>query len=67
MTADVAFEIDRKKDAILVPARALVNGNIIIKKSGKKEKFQASVGLVDLEYAEILAPQLNLDDEIIIP
>jgi len=67
MTADVAFEIDRKKNATLVPVRALVNGNIIIKREGKKIKKSAKVGLVDLEYAEILEPELNTSDEIIIP
>jgi multidrug efflux pump subunit AcrA (membrane-fusion protein) len=67
MTSDVAFEIDRKQNAILVPARSLVNGNIIIKRNNKKEKFQATVGLVDLEFAEILEPKLTLEDEIIIP
>lgn len=67
MTADVAFEIDRKQNAMLVPARSLVNGNIIIKRNNKNEKFQAIVGLVDLEFAEILEPKLTLEDEIIIP
>jgi multidrug efflux pump subunit AcrA (membrane-fusion protein) len=67
MTADVAFEIDRKKDAVLVPAKALVNGNLIVSQNGKKNKYQAKVGLVDLEYAEILEPVLSLDDELIIP
>ena len=67
MTADVAFEIDRKADAMLVPAKAIVNGNIIIKRNGDKKKYSAKVGLMDLEFAEILEPKLNLNDEIIIP
>lgn len=67
MTADVAFEIDRKANAVLVPAKAIVNGNIIIKRDGKKNKFVAKVGLVDLEFAEILDPVLTVQDEIILP
>ncbi|MEA9355164.1 HlyD family efflux transporter periplasmic adaptor subunit [Bacteriovorax sp. PP10] len=67
MTADVAIEIARKKDALLVPTPAIVNGNIIIKRHSKKIKFPVQVGLADLEKAEILSPKLELDDEIILP
>lgn len=67
MTADVAIEIARKKNALLVPTPAIVNGNIIIKRHGKKIKFPVQVGLADLEKAEILSPKLELDDEIILP
>ncbi len=67
MTADVAFEIDRKKNAMLVPVSALGNGNLIIKRKGKKIKLPAQVGLMDAEKAEIMSPQLFLEDEIILP
>jgi macrolide-specific efflux system membrane fusion protein len=67
MTADVAFEIDRKKMATLVPARAIVNGHLHLKREGKKMKFPVQLGLVDLEMAEVLSPELKSNDEIIIP
>lgn len=68
MTADVAFEIARKKDALLIPVKAIINGNIIVLRKGKKkEKIPAKIGLMDLEKAELLEPQLNPEDEIIIP
>lgn len=67
MTADVAIEIAQKKDALLVPTSAIVNGNIIIKRDGKKIKLPVKIGLADLEKTEILSPQLKLDDELIIP
>lgn len=67
MTADVAFEIDRKKDALLIPVKAIVNGNIILKRNGKKEKLPVKIGLMDLEKAEVLEPQLKLEDELIVP
>lgn len=66
MTADVAIEIARKSDALLVPTRAIVNGNITIKRHGKKMKLPVQVGLADLEKAEILSPKLELDDELIL-
>ena len=67
MTADVAIEIDRKQNAILIPSRSITNGNILIKRNGKKIKLPVQVGLVDLEKAEILSPELKPDDELILP
>lgn len=67
MTADVAIEIARKKDALLVPTSAIVNGKIIIKRDGKKTKFPVKIGLTDLEKTEILSPQLEASDEVITP
>ncbi len=67
MTADVAFEIARKPDAILVPSKAVSNGHISILKNGKKEHVQVKIGLADLEQIEILEPQLSVEDEIVVP
>jgi multidrug efflux pump subunit AcrA (membrane-fusion protein) len=67
MTADVAIEIARKKDVLLVPTPAIVNGNIIIKRHGKKMKLPVQIGLADLDKAEILSPKIELDDELILP
>jgi hypothetical protein len=67
MTADVSIEIARKKNATLVPSRAIVNGNILLKRHGKKLKLPVQVGLVDLEKIEILSPKLELDDELVLP
>jgi macrolide-specific efflux system membrane fusion protein len=67
MTADVAFEIARKQNAILVPVNAISNGNILLKRNGKKLKLPVEVGLIDLEKAEIVTPSLNVEDEIILP
>ncbi len=67
MTADVAFEIDRKKDALLVPTRAIVNGFLTYKHEGKKERVKVKIGLMDMEMAEILEPSLSVEDEILLP
>lgn len=67
MTADVAIEVDRKKSVTLIPMKAIANGNILIKRNGKKIKTPVSIGLIDLEKAEILSPVLYSSDEIIIP
>lgn len=67
MSADVAFEVERKKDVTLIPIKAIANNHIVVKKKGKKEKLPVTLGLVDQEKAELLSPKLNSNDEIILP
>jgi macrolide-specific efflux system membrane fusion protein len=66
MTADVAIEIEKKTGVILIPARAISNGTIFLQRGRKKIKTPVDVGLVDLEFAEIISPQLELNDEVIL-
>jgi macrolide-specific efflux system membrane fusion protein len=67
MSADVAFEVDRKKDVMLVPIKAIANNHIVIKRNGKKEKLKVTLGLTDQEKAEVLSPNIFESDEIILP
>lgn len=67
MTADVAFEVARKINTVLVPSNAIANGHLVIKRDGKKQKLAVKIGLVDQENAEVLSPELNVSDEIILP
>jgi membrane fusion protein, macrolide-specific efflux system len=67
MTADVAIEVDRKKEALLVPTKAIANGHIVLLREGKKQRLPVKLGLVDLERAELLEPVLTTKDEIVMP
>jgi len=67
MSADVAFEVARKNDAILVPVNTIANGHITLLKNKEKKKFKVQIGLMDQEKAEILSPALSTNDEIIFP
>lgn len=67
MSADVAFEVERKSNVILIPVKAISNGNIVIKRNNKKQKISVQVGLIDQEKAEIISPELKPEDEIILP
>lgn len=67
MSADVAFEVARKENALLVPTRSISNGHIVIRRDGKKEKLKVEIGLSDDEKTEILFPELSVKDEIILP
>lgn len=67
MSADVAFEVARKRSVTLVPLKAIANGHLLIKRDGKKSKLKVELGLLDQEKAEILSPPLLSSDEIILP
>ena len=67
MSADVAFEVARKKNVTLIPVKAVANGHILILRNKKKEKMMVQLGLIDQEKAEVLSPPLNSSDEIILP
>jgi multidrug efflux pump subunit AcrA (membrane-fusion protein) len=67
MSADVAFEVARKKNVLLIPVKAIANNHIVVIRNKKKIKIMIHIGLIDQEKAEVLSPNLNLEDEIVIP
>jgi len=67
MSADVAFEVARKQNVILVPSRAIANGHIVIQRNTKRKKIKVQIGLADEEKTEIISPELFTSDEIIYP
>lgn len=67
MSADVAFKVASKENVLLVPLKAVANGSIVIKRQGKKQKLPVKLGLMDSEKAELLEPELGINDEIIMP
>lgn len=67
MSADVAFEVAQKQNVLLIPTKAIANGHILIKRDDKKQKLKVQMGLADEDKTEIIAPELFLSDEIILP
>jgi macrolide-specific efflux system membrane fusion protein len=67
MSADVAFEVARKKSVTLVPLKAVANGHILMRRDSIKKKLKVEIGLLDQEKVEIVSPKLFLTDEIILP
>ncbi len=55
MTADVAIEIARRENALLVPAAALRQGKLRVLRDGRVQEINVSVGVADGEQAEILS------------
>lgn len=66
MTADVAIEVASKENALLIPAKAIQNGMVSIRRNNKIEKIQIKIGLMDEEFAEVLSPDFSEIDEIVL-
>lgn len=66
MTADVAIEVGRKNEALLIPVKALSAGKILVIRNGKKEKIDVKLGVVDQEWAEVVSGNIGTEDEIVV-
>ncbi len=66
MTADVAIEVERRENAMLVPVSSIHRGQIRILRDGKPTTLNVKIGAVNGELAEILDKQILVEDEILI-
>ena len=66
MTADVAIEVSKKDNALLVPINSIENGRIIVERNGKREKLNIKVGSIDGSWAEVLDGSIKESDLIIL-
>lgn len=66
MTADVAIEINKKDNALLIPLTGIANGNVRIVRAGKKLVIPVKIGGVDGNWAEVTEGDIQLTDEIIV-
>lgn len=66
MTADVAIEINRKENVLLIPARALAHGRVIVANGSRRNKIDLQIGNVDGEWAEVLSNNLTESDQIVV-
>jgi membrane fusion protein, macrolide-specific efflux system len=66
MTADVAIEVERRENALLIPATAVRKGMVRRRRDGRVEETPVRVGVADGEWAEILEG-LDPDDEVLLP
>lgn len=67
MTADVAIEIDRRQNALLIPLNAVNKGLILISREGKNIKIPVSIGIADGELGEVVKSDLQPTDLIVLP
>ncbi len=64
MTTDVAIEVSKKENVILVPLAAVDKGKVIRIRTGKKEKINIKLGAINSEFGELLDGDLVENDEV---
>lgn len=64
MTADVTVEIGTIQNALLLPAKAIQSGVVLVRRDGKRQKIRVEVDHVDGVMAEIKAGELKEEDEV---
>jgi membrane fusion protein, macrolide-specific efflux system len=67
MTGDVAIEVARRKDVILVPIRGVQSGRVTIRGKNKNQKVAVTIGAVDGRSGELLSGDLKPGDEVVLP
>ncbi|MFN3697235.1 MAG: efflux RND transporter periplasmic adaptor subunit [Pseudobdellovibrio sp.] len=66
MTADLAIEVDRKENALLIPVRAIQMGVVLIERNGRQQKVDVKVGIMDQEWAEVISNTILPTDKILV-
>lgn len=65
MTADAAIEIATKEKAVLVPAKSIHAGVVLVRRNGKNEKIKITVGIMDQDWVEDTSGAIHEDDQIL--
>ncbi len=67
MTIDVAIIVKRKPNALVIPLRALSQGQVQRKTKSGSELIPVQIGLVDEDKVEVLQSPLQEGDEVLLP
>lgn len=67
MTADVAIQVGKKANVLLVPLAAITNGRLILSSGGAQKKVDVKVGVVDGDWAEVLGDDMRIGDRVLVP
>lgn len=67
MTADVAIEVARRENALLIPLAAIQRGSIRLLRDGKSMRTDVKVGAIDSNWAEVEDDSVRESDVILIP
>lgn len=67
MTADVGIVINRKENALLIPAAALVDGKVTYDRNGRRAETPVTTGIVDSGMVEIVGGGLRDGDKVLLP
>jgi macrolide-specific efflux system membrane fusion protein len=64
MTTDVAIEVSKKENVILIPLIAADRGKVTRIRKGKKEKIEIRLGAINSEFGELVEGDLIESDEV---
>jgi macrolide-specific efflux system membrane fusion protein len=64
MTADVAIEVNRKDNVILVPASGVSGGQVLRSRSGTREQVVVEPGISDGAWVEVRSGDVKPGDQI---
>lgn len=65
MTADVVIVVGKKKDVLLIPSKALIDGKVLLEREGKRVKVEVTTGNSDGMWVEVQEGGIQLEDQII--
>lgn len=66
MSSDVAIILERKENAILIPAQAIQNAMLTIRRNGKVEQVAIEVGAANGNEVEVISNNIKLNDEVLV-
>jgi len=66
MTADVAFVLAEKSQALLVPVSSIQNNQVTVFTNGRKKKVPIKTGWIDADKAEIIEGDIKENDQLIL-
>lgn len=66
MTADVSIIVGERKNVLLIPISGLTNGQLAIRRNGKKAKVKVQLGIVDGQWGEVVSGDILPSDEILL-
>jgi len=65
MTADIAIEAGRKKDALLIPLASISNGKVLLMRNNKQVAIPLKIGNIDGAWAEVVEGDIQEGDLLI--
>jgi len=66
MSADVAVEVARRENALLVPMSTVKRGNMTIYRDGKKQQISVKIGAINGDWGELLEGDVQPADELVV-
>ncbi|MCZ8158169.1 MAG: HlyD family efflux transporter periplasmic adaptor subunit [Leptospira sp.] len=66
MTTDVAIEVSKRENVVLVPLVGVDKGKVIRIRNGKRQKIEIKLGAINSEFGELLSGDLQDGDEVFV-